>query len=68
MIPKLGTKLKEDVIPLDYTPRKFVTHPENQYFYLVEGDNRTLGEGAAQETIQKLVCRLGFNPTFSPPC
>lgn len=42
-------------MPLDYTPRKFVTHPENNYFYLVEGDNRTLGEGAAQEKIQKLV-------------
>ncbi|KAJ3532553.1 hypothetical protein NMY22_g7695 [Coprinellus aureogranulatus] len=54
VIPKLGTKLKEDVIPLDYTPRKFVTHPENHYFYLVEGDNRTMSEAVAQDKIQKL--------------
>ncbi|KAF6749635.1 pre-mRNA-splicing factor RSE1 [Ephemerocybe angulata] len=54
VIPKLGTKLKEDVIPLSYTPRKFVTHPENNYFYLIEGDHRTLGQDAAQNKLKEL--------------
>ena len=54
-IPKLGTKLKQDSIPLSYTPRKFITHPTNRYFYLIEGDHRVLGEGAAVKKLDQLV-------------
>jgi hypothetical protein len=54
-IPKLGTKLKQDSIPLSYTPRKFITHPTNRYFYLIEGDHRVLGEGAAVQKLDQLV-------------
>ncbi|KAL4243931.1 hypothetical protein ABKN59_010608 [Abortiporus biennis] len=28
-IPKLGTKFKQDSLPLQYTPREFVSHPTN---------------------------------------
>jgi splicing factor 3B subunit 3 len=35
-VPKLGTKIKQDSIPLSYTPRKFITYPGNQYFYMIE--------------------------------
>jgi splicing factor 3B subunit 3 len=55
-IPKLGEKLKQDAIPLSYTPRKFITHPTNKYFYLIEGDHRTYGEGTAQQKLDQLVC------------
>ena len=55
-IPKLGTKLKQDTIPLSHTPRKFITHPHNGYFYLIEGDHRVMGEEAVQQGLDKLVC------------
>jgi splicing factor 3B subunit 3 len=54
-IPNLGTKLKQDSIPLSYTPRKFITHPSNNYFYLIEGDHRVMGEGTAEAALSDLV-------------
>jgi len=57
-VPKLGTKLKQDSMPLSYTPRKFITHPGNRYFYMIEGDHRVMGEGAADTKLQELVCKL----------
>ena len=57
-VPKLGTKLKQDSMPLSYTPRKFITHPGNHYFYMIEGDHRVLGEVAADAKLQELVCKL----------
>ncbi|KAI0066041.1 hypothetical protein BV25DRAFT_1849538 [Artomyces pyxidatus] len=53
-IPKLGTKLKQDSVPLSYTPRKMLTHPTNGYFYLIEADHRVMGEGAAAQKIQEM--------------
>ncbi|CAL1706734.1 unnamed protein product [Somion occarium] len=53
-IPRLGTKLKQDSIPLSYTPRKFITHPHNGYFYLIEGDHRVMGEAASKQQLEKL--------------
>ncbi|KAF7971621.1 hypothetical protein HWV62_20728 [Athelia sp. TMB] len=53
-IPKLGTKLKQDAIPLSYTPRKFISHPSNPYFYLIEGDHRVMGEAAAAQKLDEL--------------
>ncbi|RPD53419.1 hypothetical protein L226DRAFT_617381 [Lentinus tigrinus ALCF2SS1-7] len=53
-IPQLGTILKQDCIPLDYTPRKFVLHPQNGLFYLIEGDHRTYSEEASREQLAKL--------------
>ena len=42
-IPKLGEKLKQDVMPLTYTPRKFISHPYSTIFYVIESDHRTHG-------------------------
>ncbi|GBE80630.1 CPSF A subunit region-domain-containing protein [Sparassis latifolia] len=53
-IPKLGTKLKQDAIPLSYTPRKFISHPTNGLFYLIEGDHRVMGEAAAAKKLNEL--------------
>ncbi|KAL1695035.1 CPSF A subunit region-domain-containing protein [Schizophyllum commune] len=50
-IPKLGVKLKQDSLPLSYTPRKFITHPNNHYFYMIESDHRVYGDETAQEKI-----------------
>jgi splicing factor 3B subunit 3 len=55
-VPKLGRKLKQDSIPLSYTPRKFITHSGNHFFYMIEGDHRVLGEvSAAEAKLQELV-------------
>ena len=57
-VPKLGTKLKQDSMPLSYTPRKFITHPGNHYVYMIEGDHRVMGEVAANAKLQELVRKL----------
>lgn len=48
-------KLKQDSIPLSYTPRKFISHPTNRYLYLIEGDHRVMGEEAINKRLQQLV-------------
>jgi len=57
-VPRLGIKLKQDTIPLSYTPRKFITHPLNSYFYLIEGDHRVMGQDAVDKKLAELVCQL----------
>jgi splicing factor 3B subunit 3 len=42
-------------MPLSYTPRKFITHPTNHYFYMIEGDHRVLGPEAAAKKLDDLV-------------
>ncbi|KAG2113360.1 CPSF A subunit region-domain-containing protein [Suillus cothurnatus] len=53
-IPKLGMKLKQDSIPLSLTPRRFISHPKNRHFYLIEGDHRVLGDEAANKRLQAM--------------
>ncbi|KAN0135379.1 CPSF A subunit region domain containing protein [Lactarius tabidus] len=53
-ISKLGTKLKQDSLQLSYTPRRFITHPNNSYFYIIESDHRVLGDDAAGKKVQEL--------------
>ncbi|KAF9010785.1 mono-functional DNA-alkylating methyl methanesulfonate N-term-domain-containing protein [Cyathus striatus] len=55
-IPKLGMKLKQDSMPLSYTPRKFITHPDpsNSYFYMIESDHRVMSEDAATKKLNEL--------------
>ncbi|CAK5281320.1 unnamed protein product, partial [Mycena citricolor] len=53
-VPKLGTRLKQDSMQLSYTPRKFVTHPENHYFYMIESDHRVVGTEATAKGLMEL--------------
>ncbi|KAI5788942.1 CPSF A subunit region-domain-containing protein [Peziza echinospora] len=41
-IEKLTENLQQESIPLAYTPRKMLRHPEQPVFYTVEADNNTL--------------------------
>ena len=41
-IEKLGENLLQKSIPLTYTPKKLVKHPDQPYFYTIESDNNTL--------------------------
>jgi len=54
-VPKLGEKLKQDSIPLSYTPRKFISHPMNNVFYMIEADHRTHGQAATQRIVAEKV-------------
>ncbi|KAF7782979.1 hypothetical protein Agabi119p4_2355 [Agaricus bisporus var. burnettii] len=53
-VPRLGIKLKQDSIPLSYTPRKFITYPLNNLFYLIEGDHRVMGQDAVDKKLNEL--------------
>lgn len=50
-IEDLSKNLLQDNIPLSYTPRKFVKHPEHPLFYVIEAENNVL----APTTRQKLL-------------
>ena len=41
-IEKLSNNLLQQSIPLTYTPRKLVRHPDHPLFYTIESDNNTL--------------------------
>jgi splicing factor 3B subunit 3 len=56
MIPKLGLKLKQDVIPLTYTPRRFASHPYHPLSYIVETDHRSYGQAAIDRIVGEKVC------------
>ncbi|KZS98614.1 hypothetical protein SISNIDRAFT_515078 [Sistotremastrum niveocremeum HHB9708] len=53
-IAKLGNKLKQTTMPLTYTPRKFITHPQNRLFYMIESDHRVHSEEAVSTKIQEM--------------
>ncbi|CAA7260734.1 unnamed protein product [Cyclocybe aegerita] len=53
-VTKLGQKLKQESIQLSYTPRKFISHPNNRYFYVIESDHRVMGDEAAKKKIEEL--------------
>ncbi len=50
-IEDLSRNLLQENIPLPYTPRKFVKHPDQPLFYIIEADNNVL----APTTRQKLL-------------
>ncbi len=54
-IPKLGEKLKQDLMPLTYTPRKFISHPYETIFYVIETDHRTYGPKAVARMLAEKV-------------
>ncbi|KAI9814234.1 MAG: pre-mRNA-splicing factor rse1 [Pycnora praestabilis] len=41
-IEKLANNLLQESIPLTYTPRQFVRHPDQPLFYVIESDNNIL--------------------------
>jgi splicing factor 3B subunit 3 len=41
-IEKLGETMIQKSIPLTYTPKRLVKHPDQPYFYTIESDNNTL--------------------------
>ncbi|KAF5593786.1 pre-mRNA-splicing factor rse1 [Fusarium subglutinans] len=59
-IESLSDNMVRKSLPLTYTPRHFVKHPHEPYFYTAEADNNTLGPelrtqllGASEDKTQK---------------
>lgn len=50
-IEKLGNNLLQQSLPLAYTPRKLVRHPEQPLFYVIEADNNTLAQSSRQRLL-----------------
>ncbi len=54
-VPSLASKLKQDSVALSYTPRRMVSHPDEQgLFYVVEAEHRTLSPGAQRRRVEML--------------
>ncbi|KAJ6569520.1 CPSF A subunit region-domain-containing protein [Mycena capillaripes] len=47
-LPKIDEKLDQTSMSLSHTPRQMVCHPTNNYFYIVESDNRVSDESSSQ--------------------
>ncbi|KAK0623436.1 Pre-mRNA-splicing factor rse-1 [Immersiella caudata] len=65
-IEKLEDNLIQKSIPLTYTPKRLVKHPDQPYFYTIESDNNTL----PQELRAKLLSdssAVNGNATVLPP-
>lgn len=41
-VERLDQKLRSDIHPLDYTPRKFIKHPSETLFYMLESDHHVM--------------------------
>lgn len=63
-IPKLGAKLKQDITPLSYTPRRFVSHPTSKLFYIAESDHRTHAPAAVNRLVEEQVRIIAAVCTF----
>ncbi|KAK9453837.1 CPSF A subunit region-domain-containing protein [Dipodascopsis uninucleata] len=47
----LGDKIKQDLVPLKYTPRRLIKHPTEAVFYTVESDTNTLSPSSRSQKI-----------------
>lgn len=51
-IEKLDNNLLQEAIPLAYTPRHFVRHPEHPLFYVIEADNNVLSPATRRKLLE----------------
>ncbi|KAL9074486.1 MAG: hypothetical protein Q9161_002274 [Pseudevernia consocians] len=65
-IDKLGNNLLQQAIPLTYTPRKFVRHPDQPLFYTIEADNNTLSPSTKQRLLNDSTLTNGDAAELAP--
>ncbi|KAL5333942.1 CPSF A subunit region-domain-containing protein [Aspergillus crustosus] len=58
-IEKLGNNMLQQSIPLTYTPRRFVKHPDQPLFYVIEADNNTLSPTTRNRLLEDSKSRDG---------
>src|SRR4051794_37016247 len=65
-IDKLTANLLQESIPLSYTPRRFVRHPEQPLFYTIESDNNILAPATKNKLLSDPAVVNG-DATVLPP-
>ena len=65
-IDKLDNNMLQESISLAYTPRRFVRHPDQPLFYVIESDNNVLSPATRESLIQDSQARNG-EVTSLPP-
>lgn len=57
--------MKQDALPLTYTPRKLLSHPTQQLFYTIESDHRVYSPDIITQKLKELVRVSLFMLNFS---
>ncbi|KAL4779714.1 CPSF A subunit region-domain-containing protein [Aspergillus varians] len=65
-IEKLDNNILQQSIPLAYTPRRFLKHPEQPLFYVIEADNNVLSPTTRSRLLEDSKSRNG-DTTVLPP-
>ncbi|EPS33156.1 Pre-mRNA-splicing factor rse1 [Penicillium oxalicum] len=65
-IDKLDNNMLQESIPLAHTPRRFVKHPEQPLFYVIESDNNVLSSATQQSLIEDSKSRNGEAEVLPP--
>ena len=66
-IEKLDNNMLQESIPLAYTPRRFVQHPEQPLFYVIESDNNVLSPATRESLIQDSKTKTNGEFAVLPP-
>lgn len=66
-IENLYDNLVRKSLPLTYTPRQFVKHPHEPYFYTVEADNNTLGPELRTQLLAAAETQTNGDAKLLPP-
>lgn len=64
-IEKLDNNMLQESIPLSYTPRRLIKHPEQPLFYVIESDNNVLAPSTRARLLEDSKARNG--DTAIPP-
>jgi splicing factor 3B subunit 3 len=65
-IDKLDNNMLQESIPLAHTPRRFVKHPEQPLFYVIESDNNVLSSATQQSLLEDSKTRNGEAQILPP--
>jgi splicing factor 3B subunit 3 len=65
-IDKLDNNILQESIPLAHTPRRFVKHPDQPLFYVIESDNNVLSSATQQSLIEDSKTRNGESQILPP--
>lgn len=65
-IEKLSGNIIQKSIPLTYTPKKLVKHPQQPYFYTIEADNNTLPPEVRQQLLSDPAFTNGDSTALPP--
>ncbi|KAL2869807.1 DDB1/RSE1 family protein [Aspergillus lucknowensis] len=65
-IEKLDNNILQQSIPLAYTPRRFLKHPEQPFFYVIEADSNVLSPATRARLLEDSKSRNG-DATVLPP-